>query len=175
MTRTPTTEDDLHHEGVDEVHQLSAGTAALKRLPNGTRRALVAIIVLVALAACGGPGDEELRDGALSLIPPHSAILKERPGDCIELAPSPSCVRVHFVATQIGLERRTAAVIKTATESGWMLDGRELLPGGMDLRFNRGDLKAFVSLGTDDQAERCASNGTLQCADTVHVEGDYGV
>jgi hypothetical protein len=68
-----------------------------------------------------------------------------------------------------------AAVIETATESGWMLDSQESLPGGMDLRFHREDLKAFVTLGTDDRAERCASNGTLQCADTVHVEGDYGI
>jgi hypothetical protein len=79
------------------------------------------------------------------------------------------------LATQIGLEQRTAAVIKTATESGWLLDRRELPPGGMDLWFHRKDLKAFVSLATEEQAERCASNRTLECADTVQVEGDYGV
>ena len=155
--------------------QIPVGTAALKRLPTNARRAVVAMIALVALGACGGPREEELRDGALSLVPSHSAILKEQRGSCIELAPSPSCIRVHFLATQLGLEQRTAAVIKTATESGWVLDRRELLPGGMDLRFHREDLKAFVSLGTDAQAERCASNRTLECADTVHVEGDYGV
>src|SRR5215211_129517 len=156
------------------MHQVSTVIGAPKRLTHSRRR-LGAIVVLVALSGCAGPREEELRVGALSLIPPQSAILKEHPGDCVELAPSPSCIRVHFVAAQVGLEQRTAALIETATQSGWVLDSRELLPGGTDLRFHREDLKAFVSLETHDQAERCPADSTLECADTVIVEGDYGV
>jgi hypothetical protein len=151
------------------------GRRSLSLLHRTILRSFVAVALISAVGACGGPSDEELRNGARSLLPPGSAIVQEVPGDCVELASSPSCVHIYFVAEEIEQGERATAVLRAARASGWVLDRTEVLQGGMQLRFHTVDLTAVVSVRTDDQAERCVGNPTRACADVVMVEGIYGI
>jgi hypothetical protein len=138
------------------------------------RTSLAAVAIIAALNACGGPSEEELRNGARALLPPGSIVLEEVAGNCVELASSPSCVQVYFVVTG-DPDRRAEAVIERARSSGWEVERRELLPGGTELRVHADELTAIVSLQKDDVAERCAATRIRACADTVMVEGIYGI
>jgi hypothetical protein len=95
-------------------------------------------------------------------------------GDCVELAPSPSCVHVYFVTNDVGQGARATDVLRAAEASDWVLDRREVFPGGLQLRFHTDELKAVVSLGTDERARQCALDPSRECADVVMVEGIYG-
>jgi hypothetical protein len=161
------------HDGVAGV--LVTATRTPPRLRRTSLRALIAALAVVtALGSCGGPGEEQLRDGARSLLPSGSSIVDEVTEDCVELAPSPSCVHVYFVTSHVDQDARVTSVVQAAEASDWALDSREVLPGGVLLRFHTQDLKAFVSLENNDRAKQCALNPSKACADVVMVEGIYG-
>lgn len=131
------------------------------------------LVLVAVLAACVGAGEQELRNGARSLVPRSSVIVAEEAGDCVELAPSPSCVQVYFVMEEIDLKARGDSVVRTSRAAGWVLDSRETFPGGMDLRLHTAALTAFVSLSDIDQARACMAEPSRRCADVVIVEGIY--
>jgi hypothetical protein len=133
----------------------------------------VSVVVSAALlSACSllGPTREELRDGAFSLVPSHSTIVNVVEGDCVELAPSPSCVHIYFV--RIGsLQARTAEVEQAARDGQWTRTLRDVLPGGNQLGFRRGRLRASVFLWPSKRAAPCRNDPKPRCADVVMVEG----
>lgn len=145
------------------------------RVPRSSSQWLGAVLVLAVLAGCGGPAEEDLVAGARSLLPARSEIVHQVRGDCVELAPSPSCVHIYFVANIVSEEDRIADVLRTARASAWVLDTREAFPGGTELRFHTEDATATVSLGTTAEAKRCVRRPSRGCADIVMVEGSYGV
>jgi hypothetical protein len=92
-------------------------------------------VVLFFAAGCwpGGSSVESLRDAARSLVPPGSRVVEEVEGDCVELARSPSCVHIFYVAEALPLANRVRATEK----SGWETTSHEFLAGSADLRFRR--------------------------------------
>jgi hypothetical protein len=138
------------------------------------RTTLIAVAGGLILASCSGPGAEQLHNAARSLVPGGAAVVREREGDCVELAPSPSCVQLSFVFVT-HLTKRESAVRAAADAGGWRLDRREVLPDGVELRFSHDDVRAIVTLRPPDAATRCTNVRSVTCADTVSVEGDYGV
>jgi hypothetical protein len=145
------------------------------RLRRSPLRKFATVAVIAALGACSGPGEEDLRNSARALVPSNSSIVREVAGDCVELAPSPSCFHIYFVMDDVGQQVRAAAVMRAARASGWVLDHQDVLPGGIQLRFHTDEFTALVSLWADDRADQCALNPNRACADIVMVEGNYGI
>ena len=127
------------------------------------------IAILFTLTSCSAPSRNELVEGARSLLPSGSDVLREEEGDCVELAPSPSCVQIYFVTEAAAVSGRIEAVDQRARGSGWTRIKREILPGGAQLRYRREDLGAVVSLW-DRRALECRKE-PHQCADVIAVEG----
>jgi hypothetical protein len=113
---------------------------------------------------------DELREGAKSIVPAATSVVVEEEGDCVELAPSPSCVHVYFVAERGSLPERVRSVEAAARTGGWELASKEFLPGGANLRFARGRLTAVVYLWREERAARCREKPEKDCADVVFVE-----
>jgi hypothetical protein len=113
---------------------------------------------------------DQLREGARSIVPPAASVVAQEEGDCVELAPSPSCVHVYFVTERLPLLERARALEKTADAGGWKLESKELLPGGANLRFRRGDLSAVAYLWSEERAAPCRQKPRKDCADVVMVE-----
>lgn len=126
---------------------------------------------LAFLSGCSlfGPSRAELQDGARSLVPSRSAVVEEVEGDCVELARSPSCVHIYFILGET-LDARTKIVEDAARESGWSRTRHEAFPGGNQLRYRRGRLKAVVSLLSDERSASCRDDPRRDCADVVMVE-----
>ena len=127
------------------------------------------LAALAGVSACG-PSRDDLRDGALSLIPPGSTTVKVIEGDCVELARSPSCVHIYYVRAGT-LEGRTTAVQRAARDAEWTRTLYDVLPGGTQLGFLRDRLRAAVFLELDHSAAACRRDPKRQCADVVMVEG----
>jgi hypothetical protein len=130
-----------------------------------------AISILFTLTSCSlsAPSRNELVNGARSLVPSGSDVLREEEADCVELAPSPSCVHIYFVADETMVSARIEAVDQRAQGSGWTSIKRENLPGGSQLRYRREDLGAVVSLW-NRRALKCRK-APHRCADVIAVEG----
>jgi hypothetical protein len=130
---------------------------------------LWAAALLVGCSA-GWTSGGELRDGAFSLVPPQSSIVEEVAADCVELAPSPSCVHLYFLAPPTPLERRTRLVEAAAATSGWERIRLETFPGGNIAHYRRGGFDARVYLRTDEATRRCRRAPHRDCADAIMVE-----
>jgi hypothetical protein len=97
-------------------------------------------------------------------------VVLEEAGDCVELARSPSCVHVYFVAEPEPLPERVGAVEERAAAAGWALEEKEVLAGGASLRLRRSGLAAVVYLWREDRAGPCREAPRKDCADVVMVE-----
>jgi hypothetical protein len=131
-------------------------------------------LCFILTAGCSGPGRDTLRSAARSLVPTSATVVREVEGDCVELAPSPSCIHVYFVAGPVGLDPRVASVERRATEAGWDIERTERLPGGTQLDLRRGDLGATVHIRLAEERSRCGAEPRTGCADVILVEGEYG-
>jgi hypothetical protein len=135
-------------------------------------RAALTAAVAALLIGCSPhrtTGDE-LRTGAFSLVPQRSSIVEEVDGDCIELALSPSCVHLYFLASPMALGQRTRLVEAAAATGGWERVRLEVFPGGNIAHYRRGDLDARVYLRPDEVTVRCRQRPHRDCADAVMVE-----
>jgi hypothetical protein len=133
--------------------------------------ALLFALVLVSSCSSRGSSRDELRDGARSLLPPASDVVDEVEGDCVELARSPSCVMVYYVADSRSSSERMAAIEDRARASGWDLWRKEEFDsGGVELRFRRGRLQAIVNIWWPNKASRCRLSPSRACADVIAVE-----
>jgi len=134
---------------------------------------LIGLVTLVLVVSGCWPFParvEALRASARSMVPPTSTIVAQDEGDCVELAPSPSCVHVYFVSGRAPLPARVRAVEETAGAGGWAPGAREFLPGGANLRFERGGFAAVVYLWGEERAGPCRQRPRKECADVVMVE-----
>jgi hypothetical protein len=71
--------------------------------------ALGGLVFTVACAGCQvthGSRSAALHDQLQSLLIPSAVILDQRDGDCIELAPSPSCVTAWFELDDVSFAER---------------------------------------------------------------------
>jgi hypothetical protein len=133
---------------------------------------VLALVLALAGAGCWPHrvrGDQ-LRDGARSLLPPAATVVAEEEGDCVELAPSPSCVHLYFAPERGSLEERVGSVEERARAGGWALERKEFLAGGGNLRFRRGDLRAVVYVWAEQRAGPCRERPHRDCADAILVE-----
>ena len=132
----------------------------------------ILIVFAAVLAGCSGTAAsrDELVNGARSLVPAGSSVVEEVEGDCVELAPSPSCVHIYFFPREKPIGRRTKAVEKAAGAAGWERGGLEAFPGGNIVHYRRDGLGATVYLRADDLAESCRRHPQRDCADAVMVE-----
>jgi hypothetical protein len=136
------------------------------------RAVAVALGVVLLASGClfGRARERDLRDAARSLLPPGASVVVEEAGDCVELAPSPSCVHVWFVTEPGPLPHRVRAVRERADAAGWELERDELLAGGANVRFRRGRLRASVYLSREERAGPCREAPHKDCADAILVE-----
>src|SRR5829696_10113902 len=98
------------------------------------RAPLIALAVLLVGFSPGWKGGGELRSGAFSLLPPGSSIVEKVEGDCVELAPTPSCMHVYFLAPPVALGHRTRLVdAVAATSGGSAFDSRPFQAGTLPI------------------------------------------
>ena len=112
----------------------------------------------------------KLREGARSLVPSDSRIVEEVEADCVELARSPSCVHIYYIAEAQALRERVQAVEQAAGAARWRTITREFAAGGANLRLRRGGLMASVFIWNDERATPCRAAPDRECADVVMVE-----
>ena len=128
-------------------------------------------VVLVASGCWFGRGrEEQLREAARSLLPPGASVVVEEAGDCVELAPSPSCVHIWFVTAKTPLPARVRAVRERAAAGEWELEREEFLAGGASIRFRRRGMMATAHLWREWRAGPCREAPHKDCADAVFVE-----
>jgi len=144
----------------------------LVRADATVMRVALTLWAVALLAGCspGWTSGGELHGGAFSLVPPRSSIVEEVAADCVELAPSPSCVHLYFLAPPTPLQRRTRLVEAAAATSGWERVRLEAFPGGNIAHYRRRDLGARVYLRPDEVTIRCRRRPHRDCADAVMVE-----
>jgi hypothetical protein len=144
------------------------------RLLSAERARTVIVAVAIVLVASGcwfGRGREtQLREAARSLLPPGASVVVEEAADCVELAPSPSCVHIWFVTAKAPLSARVRAVRERADAEGWELEREEFLQGGASVRFRRRGMMATAHLWREWRAGPCREAPQKDCADAVFVE-----
>jgi hypothetical protein len=106
-----------------------------------------------------GQRREALRARAREILPAHAKIRTFGYGDCVELAPSPSCARVVFSLHQHSSERRAQQVREAARAHGWTVTRADDAQGGWNLFLKRKGYTAFVALWRPEAyGVNCRSN-----------------
>jgi hypothetical protein len=136
-----------------------------------SRRILAAALLLgvsaVALSGCAydaepEPSTQELRSLTQSLVPTGARIVAQEDGECIQVAPQPSCVTVFFVLPGRSLAQRVDAVSSHAEAGGWSERDRSDGPGGATLYYRRPGLTASVALILRPKVS-CAGRSPSDC------------
>jgi hypothetical protein len=136
-----------------------------------SRRIVVDALLLglsaVVVSACAydtepKPSTEELRSLTRSLVPPGARIVAQQDGECIQVAPQPSCVTVFFAQPGQSLAQRVDAVSEHALARGWSERDRWDGPGGATLQYRRPGLTASVSLVLRPKVS-CAGRSSFDC------------
>jgi hypothetical protein len=137
------------------------------------RSGIVAFAVVLLASGCWfgrGGREAQLREAARALLPPGASVVVEKAADCVELAPSPSCVHIGFVTAKTPLPDRVRAVRERAAAEGWELEREEFLAGGASIRFRRRGMMATAHLWREWRAGPCREAPQEDCADAVFVE-----
>ena len=111
--------------------------------------ALLAAFISTGISAClqtGGQRRAALRAHANEILPSGARIRAFGYGDCVELAPSPSCARVVFELDEQDSARGAQEVRRTAESHGWTISQSDDAEGGWNLFLKRGGYSAFVVL-----------------------------
>jgi hypothetical protein len=137
---------------------------------SATARLLLASAVLALTSGCIGPSGRELHEAARSLVPARSDVVEEVEADCVELARSPSCVHIYFLAPTLARDERAKAVQNAARAAGWEAVRAETFVGGTQLRFRRRGLRAVVNIWPEERARDCRDAPAKDCADSAFVE-----
>ena len=109
---------------------------------------VAAALVASGVSSClqtGGQRRAALRDAAKSLLPPQAHIRALGFGDCVELASSPSCVRVVFELPEHASTLRAKRVRAAAEANGWTVTHSDDAQGGASLFLRRGEYEAYAS------------------------------
>jgi hypothetical protein len=109
----------------------------------------VAAFVCSGVSACletGGQRRETLRARVHEIVPGGAHIRALGYGDCVELAPSPSCARAVFELPARDSARRAQLVRAQAETHGWTVTHEDNAEGGWSLFLKRPGYTAFVVL-----------------------------
>jgi hypothetical protein len=145
---------------------------------NQLRAALLwSSFALAVLSACSLDLDSEeqrraaLEDEARSVIPSGTETIGVEPGGCVEFADFPSCVTVLFTHKRsLPLDRRVQIAERTAEANEWRFTERRIGPGGVELRYERGNFEARIVLWKDPETT-CAQRSLRDCGAFVdHVQ-----
>ncbi len=134
----------------------------------------------VSVSSCAGASDpeagvdtasfaDELHALARSLVPPSSRVIAEVEGECVELAPSPSCVHIYFTGSR-GEEDPADVLRQAARAHGWHETLAQHRAGGTWLQFERRGYDAWAVIWIDSIANPCRSGASARkCADELQV------
>jgi hypothetical protein len=123
----------------------------------GTRKHSAAGLLAILLAAFFSMGVSacvqtesqrraDLRERAEELIPDGATIVSIGYGDCVELAPSPSCAGVVFEMDEPDSGRRAALVREEAQRHGWTIKQSDEAQGGWSVFAGRDGYTAMAIL-----------------------------
>lgn len=93
-----------------------------------------------------GQRQAELEQRVREILPRNARVRALGYGDCVELAPSPSCASAVFELAIPDSGDRAALVRTTATRNGWTVRSSEDLQGGWALDLKRSGFVAAVFL-----------------------------
>jgi hypothetical protein len=93
-----------------------------------------------------GQRETELRERAEEILPPGARVRVLGYGDCVELAPSPSCATVVFELDETDSGRRAALVRAEARRNGWTVTHSDDAQGGWSVFAKRDEFTAVVFL-----------------------------
>lgn len=101
-----------------------------------------------------------------SLVPAGAEILAQEDGECIQVAPQPSCVTVFFALPGRSVQQRAAAVSDLARADGWAERDRSEGSGGAFLQYRRTGHTANVGL-VRGPAASCGGRPLSECVGRV--------
>jgi hypothetical protein len=114
----------------------------------------VALVLISALFGLGvdaclqteGQRKTELRNRADEILPSEARVLVMGYGDCVELAPSPSCSKVVFEMDAVDSAERAARMREEATGNGWTVTHSDDAQGGWSVFLKKDEFTAVVFL-----------------------------
>jgi hypothetical protein len=139
---------------------------------------LLAAFLGLGVDACLQTEDQrktDLEERAEEILPPGARLLVIGYGDCVELAPSPSCAGVIFELDEPDSGRRATLVREEAERNGWTVTHSDDAEGGWSVFLKRDEYTAVVFLWRpevyDVDCERAdpQSEDDKFCFNTVNI------
>src|SRR4051812_12721724 len=151
-------------------------TLRLRRLPPAAASVVLAALLTTGISSCLQTKSQRratLRARAKEILPPTATIRSLGYGECVELAPSPSCARVVFVLHARDSSQRAESVRAAAEHHGWEVTRSNDAEGGWSLFLKRKGFTAFVVLWRPERYPRanCRDNGRREemCFNTLNL------
>jgi hypothetical protein len=119
------------------------------RLSAGGALVLVSVLFGLGVDACLQTEEQrrtELKRRADEILPSEARVLVMGYGDCVELAPSPSCSQVVFEMDEDDSARRAARVREEARGNGWTVTHSDDAQGGWSVFLKKDEFTAVVFL-----------------------------
>jgi hypothetical protein len=119
------------------------------RVSAGVTLVLVSAFFALGVDACLQTGEQrkaELKRRADEILPSEARVLVMGYGDCVELAPSPSCAKVVFEMEEDDSARRAARVRVEARGNGWTVTHSDDAQGGWSVFLKKDEFTAVVFL-----------------------------
>jgi hypothetical protein len=119
------------------------------RLSVGVTLVLVSALFGLGVDAClqtEGQRKAELERRADEILPSEARMLVMGYGDCVELAPSPSCSKVVFEMDELDPAHRAALVREEARRNGWTVTHSDDAQGGWSVFLKKDEFSAVVFL-----------------------------
>jgi hypothetical protein len=119
------------------------------RVSAGVALVLLSAFFALGVDACLQTGEQrkaELKRRADEILPSEARVLVMGYGDCVELAPSPSCSKVVFEMNELDSARRAALVREEARRNGWTVTHSDDAQGGWSVFLKKDEFTAVVFL-----------------------------
>jgi hypothetical protein len=119
------------------------------RFSVGVTLVLVSALFGLGVDACLQTEEQrrtEFERRADEILPSEARVLVMGYGDCVELAPSPSCSKVVFEMDELGSARRAALVREEARRNGWTVTHSDDAQGGWSVFLKKDEFSAVVFL-----------------------------
>jgi hypothetical protein len=115
----------------------------------GAALVLLSSLFGLGVDACLQTGEQrkaELKRRADEILPDEARVLVMGYGDCVELAPSPSCSEVVFEMDELDSARRAERVREEARRNGWTVTHSDDVQGGWSVFLKKDGFTAVVFL-----------------------------
>ena len=119
------------------------------RASAGVALVLLSAFFALGVDACLQTGEQrkaELKRRADEILPSEARMVVMGYGDCVELAPSPSCSKVVFEMDELDSARRAALVREEARGNGWTVTHSDGAQGGWSVFLKKDEFTAVVFL-----------------------------